>query len=227
VGDTNYFYLSRPIRVPVVYTDAAGVTNTFIENDGGTLTMNLRNTFFEGDTFDAFIAKTAPEQLGHFAFMHSAMVGYELRSEWPVRLLMQGDSIETKLDLFLKIGFPELGQGGRLNAYAFFLGLTYADKVYTTGKDSGDFETELLGLEAKMPAGLSFHACISCAFSDYSPYGSSLFGSLACFRDTKEEYRQVRGKDILVLWPRMAGWVQETYLCGEFERRVPGTGYRG
>ena len=190
-----------------MYIDAAGTVNTFIENDGGTLTMNLRGTIFEGYSFDSFVPTdaTPPEQLSHFAFWHNALVGYELRSEWPVRLLALGESVETKLDLFLKIGLPEPGQGERLDAFAFSLSLIYAGRVFTTGKDSGDFETELLGLEAQMPDEIFFHACISCAFSDYSPYGSGFSGTLACFRDTKEEYRQVRGKNIDVFWPRMAG----------------------
>jgi hypothetical protein len=36
---------------------------------------------------------------------------------------------------------------------------------------------------------------------------------------TKKEFWSVSG--------RQDRFVQETYLCPEFERRVPGTGYRG
>jgi hypothetical protein len=70
--------------------------------------------------------------------------------------------------------------------------------------------------------------CFCCAFSDYSPYGNGLFGDLACFRDNKQPYLAVETKrDFLALWDTYTEFVQETYHCGEFERRKPGTGYRG
>jgi hypothetical protein len=62
----------------------------------------------------------------------------------------------------------------------------------------------------------------------YSPYGHGLFGGLACFRGNKAGYRAVTGKDdLFAVWDTMTEFVQETHLCPEFERRVPGTGYRG
>jgi hypothetical protein len=79
-----------------------------------------------------------------------------------------------------------------------------------------------------MPAGTYLKTCINCAFSDYSPSGHGLFGGLACFRDNKTGYRAVRTKrDLFGIWITMTGFVQETFLCPEFERRSPGTGYRG
>jgi hypothetical protein len=71
-------------------------------------------------------------------------------------------------------------------------------------------------------------ACINCMYSDYSPYGHGLFGWMMCFRNIREEYRRVRGKaDFWSVHDRYDRLVQETYLCPVFERRVPGTGYRG
>jgi hypothetical protein len=71
-------------------------------------------------------------------------------------------------------------------------------------------------------------ACINCAFSDYSPCGHGLFGGLACFRDNKQAYLSVQTKrDLFEIWSTMTEFVQETFLCSEFERRAPGAGYRG
>jgi hypothetical protein len=70
--------------------------------------------------------------------------------------------------------------------------------------------------------------CFNCAFSDYSPAGSGIFGDMLCFRDNKEEYFKVKDKwDLFRIWETMTEHVQETYLCPEFEKRIPGTGYRG
>lgn len=79
-----------------------------------------------------------------------------------------------------------------------------------------------------MPEGVFIKACINCRYSDYSPYGHGLFGCMTCFRNIKAEYLKVTTKqEFWSLHGRQDRFVQETYLCGEFERRIPGTGYRG
>jgi len=50
---------------------------------------------------------------------------------------------------------------------------------------------------------------------------------MACFRKPRKEYSQVKDKFDLFSIPDMAEVVQETYLCPEFEKRLPNTGYRG
>ena len=79
-----------------------------------------------------------------------------------------------------------------------------------------------------LDGGTLMKACINCAFSDYSPVGHGLFGGLACFRGNKAGYRGVTSKGgLFKIWDTMTEFVQETYLCPEFEKRAPGTGYRG
>ena len=82
----------------------------------------------------------------------------------------------------------------------------------------GFFEDELQDIPQALPEGAYLKACISCAFSDYSPGGHGLFGCLATFRDNKAAYRQATSKrDLLVMWDTMTEFVQETYLCPAFE----------
>jgi hypothetical protein len=70
--------------------------------------------------------------------------------------------------------------------------------------------------------------CFGCGLSDYSPLGHPLFGGLSCFRDNEIGYRSVRTKaDLFRIWETRTELVQETHLCPRFERRKPGTGYRG
>ncbi len=48
------------------------------------------------------------------------------------------------------------------------------------------------------------------------------------FEESQDVYEGRCGLfDFFEIWDRMTGVVQETYLCPEFERRRPGTGYRG
>ena len=87
------------------------------------------------------------------------------------------------------------------------------------------FEDGMLRLEAELPAGVRLVACITCLYSDYSPGGHGLMG-MSCHRDAKSQYLAVRSKADYWSVP-VTEEVPETYLCPEYERRVPGTGYRG
>lgn len=54
---------------------------------------------------------------------------------------------------------------------------------------------------------------------------------LACFRGIKDHYRLVKGKrspgSIFDVWDERTEFVQETWLCEEFEHRIGDRGYRG
>jgi hypothetical protein len=87
------------------------------------------------------------------------------------------------------------------------------------------FEDGIPVLEATLPAGVRFRCCLTCGLSDYSPGGHGLTGIL-CHRDAREQYLAVRSK--LDYWKvPVTEEVLETYLCPQYEPRVPGTGYRG
>ena len=82
--------------------------------------------------------------------------------------------------------------------------------------------------QAQLPEAVFIKACINCLYSDYSLYGHGLFGCMMCFRNLKADYLKVTTKkDFWSVHGRQDRFVQETYLCPEFERRIPGTGYRG
>lgn len=87
------------------------------------------------------------------------------------------------------------------------------------------FEEGVQRLEAALPAGIRLSCCVTCLYSDYSPGGHGLMG-MQCHRDAKAQYLQVRSKGDYWHVP-VTEEVPETYICPEYERRVPGTGYRG
>jgi hypothetical protein len=87
------------------------------------------------------------------------------------------------------------------------------------------FEEGVARLDQALPPGSGLVCCATCLFSDYSPAGHGLMGML-CHRDAKQQYLAVRSK--LDYWSvPVAEVVMETYLCLDYQRRVPGTGYRG
>ncbi len=87
------------------------------------------------------------------------------------------------------------------------------------------FEDGLLRLERSFPPDHQLVACLTCLYSDYPPGGHGLTG-MQCHRDAKTQYLAVRTKADYWGVP-VTEDVPETYLCDEYERRVPGTGYRG
>lgn len=89
----------------------------------------------------------------------------------------------------------------------------------------GWLEDGLLRLEAALPSDTQLVACITCLYSDYSPGGHGLMG-MNCHRDAKAQYLAVRSKADYWKVP-VTEEVPETYRCAQYERRVPGTGYRG
>jgi hypothetical protein len=130
------------------------------------------------------------------------------------------------LEVHLELGEPL--PNGCLDRQSLKLRLRFGTQIIASTGRSGWFEDGLLDLQRQMPDHAYMKACINCAFSDYSPYGHGMFGGLACFRGNKAGYRAVTGKmDLFRTWHTMTEFVQETYVCAEFEKRLPGTGYRG
>lgn len=87
------------------------------------------------------------------------------------------------------------------------------------------FEDGLQRLEALLPPDVRLVCCLTCLYSDYSPAGHGVT-SIRCHREAKDQYLAVRSKHDY--WPvPVTEEVPETYLCADYQRRVPGTGYRG
>ena len=102
---------------------------------------------------------------------------------------------------------------------------------FRSGRMRYDFEEALRDIQRALPRAARLRACVSCAWSDYSPLGNGLRAGLACFRDAKDRYRRVDAKHgptgIFAIWDDLTEFVQETWLCPEFEHRGTHKGYRG
>jgi hypothetical protein len=87
------------------------------------------------------------------------------------------------------------------------------------------FEDGTLRLDRALPHGTRLVCCATCLLSDYSPAGHGLTG-MSCHREAKDQYLAVKSKRDYWSVP-VTEEVPETYLCDEYQRRIPGTGYRG
>jgi hypothetical protein len=103
------------------------------------------------------------------------------------------------------------------------LSMTVGDRTHTVTDDR--FEDGLHRLEEDLPDEVRLACCLTCLYSDYSPGGNGLMG-MSCHRGAKAQYLAVRSKADYWTVP-ITEQVPETHVCPEYERRVPGTGYRG
>ncbi len=219
------------IVYPAQYHDAQGDEQTQIENDGKRLRLVVRGVEFLGADFDMLEPTLDPtdSRLASFTLNNGEMCACRLEWVMPLSVVIGNDVIPGDLRAQLELGQPRPGGNRRIDRETLRLCFTYSDASFrSNGASSGYFEDELRDIQNALPPGVYLRACISCAFSDYSPAGNGLFGDLMCFRDNKSAYLQVKGKsDLFALWDTMTEFVQETYVCLEFERRRPGAGYRG
>jgi hypothetical protein len=222
-------------RYPLLYQDANGEEITVLENDGKTLRLTVRGVTFTGSSPDNMEPTIPPDSpaLSPFGLIRYPQGGAilwscALRYDVTLPLLTSEQAtVPVSLHVSVEMAFPP-GPHVPQDYPVVRLRLPLNGVTYESSGGSGWFEDELLEVQRALPEGYCLKACINCAFSDYSVYGHQTFGDMLCFRNNKEGYLAVRTKrEYMNLSPGPIETVQETYLCPEFERRVPGTGYRG
>ena len=219
------------ITFPTRYCDQNGEADASIESNGRVLHLTVRGVRFSGDSFDYLQLIEDEANLSHvalatFSFKHNTLYSYALECEIPVFVTSECGTEAAVLQI--RLGDPALECDVATGVKDLELELMYDGRSYKSAPQEGWFENALDDIQKLLPAETYIRCCFTCPLSDYSPYGNGMFGSLACFRDNKEGYLAVRGKGGLFdVWGTMTEFVQETYLCPQFQKRVPGTGYRG
>jgi hypothetical protein len=213
---------------PAKYMDRHGCEMTTIINDGETLQLMVRGIVFRGTSFDSLSpSEQIPrEQLQQFTLQQDCLCSCSIECEISIPLHDKGRT--TNGTLLVKLDLGEPMSNGALNREELSLTFKYDSYQFISSAKSGWFEDELLEIQNQLSEGVYLLACINCLYSDYSPYGHGLFGYMMCFKNLKVEYLAVKTKiDFWSVHDRYDRFVQETYLCPEFQRRLQGTGYRG
>ncbi|WP_210571807.1 DUF6304 family protein [Streptomyces sp. GESEQ-4] len=218
-------------RLPGRYTDRHGSEEIVFETDGRELIRTtIRGVRFEGDTMDDLGALSGEPPEQPFSFFDGALCSCLLEWEVPIPVEVRGSGVRPGLlRCALRLGDPAGPRRG-LDEEALTTTLHLDGYEFRNAAGQDDFEDALHEIQRKLPRAARLKACVSCAWSDYSPVGHSLMAGLACFRDVKERYRLVEGKHgprgIFAIWGDLTEFVQETWLCDQFEHRATG-GYRG
>lgn len=184
---------------------------------GFQISTHIRGLTFRGDDFelmepdDLELAAAAGFELDLDCVTECVLTG-----EIPCRIAHSGRLIDVCVEFELDTRRP---------IQPDHLHLTLSLNGSVLRARSGWFEDAMLDLGRQLPYGYRWHACIGCLFSDYHPAGHGMLGML-CHRGSKQQYLAVRTKSDYFRVP-ITEDVMETYVCDEFEVRVPGTGYRG
>jgi hypothetical protein len=194
------------------------------------LRVSVRQVDFAGNDFDSLEAVGGPEvaESAGFVLEGGALCSCAIDCTIPVPVVTADGVERCDLSVHWVLGQPRPKPRGGIDREELRLSLTFRGRQIVSSGTFGWFEDELLDIQRQLPDGNYLRACITCAFSDYNPGGHGLFGGLACFRGNKSQYLAVKNKqDLFAIWDTMTEFVQETYLCPEFQLRHRGTGYRG
>lgn len=168
---------------------------------------------------------------------------YELEMTIPVKVVRRCDDKDTGAYFRIKYEYRQPVETDKKrntgylcedNSVAFDIidisefSLNIGDEVYY-GKNIADFESAILSIYKLIKDKYDMICCLTCQYSDYSPYGNSDFGTMLCYRRYKEEYLKVNSKSDFFeyLSDIKAESVQETQLCKEYSPRTLCEGYRG
>lgn len=221
----------RSASYPAAYRDARGEEQIVIENDGQTLRMVVRGVEFISTPFGSFdgftpMAQEEVLQAGFALNRHHNLIAATLIFEVPMSIVAGMETVPSTLTVQIDLE----SVGAREEADQSWadprITLSVGDSRYTSSGGWGCFEMELLQIQRQLPPDAYIKCCFNCAFSGYNPYGNGLWG-MYCHRNYKKDYVQANSKfEWIKLNEAAAEYVQELYLCPEFQRWNGETGYR-
>lgn len=226
----------HPEEAPLViyrgsYADERGTFPAVFTNDGEAFTMTVLGVTFRGESFDSLEPDPdtpAASLVGFTNDLCNDLCACDISLTMPLSILMEGIDTVADLKVDLHLGAPKPPPHGGISSELLKLTLTFSNIRLLSSGNTSYFEDELHDLARQLPMGTSIKSCLFCQYSDYSPAGNGLIGSMMCFRNIKAEYSRVNSKDAFwVVHDRFDRQVQETYLCEDFTSRIAGTGYRG
>jgi hypothetical protein len=203
---------------PATYRDQYGEESILIHNNGQEMRTTIRgveivtNWFFD----DVEVDEVNSARLAIFG--REKGYWWTLKCEIPITIVTPAGEIETLLGAEIA---SEMIENNRHGQYDLTLSLTL-NKQYYENMDNFFFDNVMFGLEKKLPAGWYFKTCVNCYLSEPQPGGGPAFQTWGCFRNHRERLEWARSllypkSGMFAIWKEKTQWVQEIYLCDEFE----------
>ena len=211
---------------PVTYHDKNGTEKTSIKSDGSNLYMTLRGIDFEGTDFEMLTGDIDETKFDYEKFADGSgdLTNFKLSITMPISLFdsQTKKSFTAPLTAHIEVGETITVHG--LESAINSLTLTTSFGEFSFEKQLEWFEDALLIIQKKLPEHIYLKTCLSCKYSNYSPYGNGLFGSIYCFKRVKDQLLELNGKhDLLHLWTEelikegKIVDVQETFDCSHHQ----------
>lgn len=199
-------------------------------NDFSGLALFINGIEFQGTEFSdlKLVDKALIDSLNKDLFTldaYACLTNCSFRINFPQRLVLNSKD-EHRIMLLLVYTLESDTQNTVFNREEIALSFDLNGVEYLGKGDC--FETVFLQLKKQLNEESYFKNCFGCLYGDYSCYGNSSFGTMYCFRESKERYKMAEGKtEYMNLWDAFPPIrVQEIDCCGDFEKRVDGIGYR-
>ena len=207
----------------VIYQDQNGTIEGSLNYDGELLHLQLSGVNFSSGFMDGFSPESKEIDPRFHLDAHNDLTNFTLQFYLPMRFHVI-DKVE-----FLNLACELSVQKDEDNYSRPFLRCKLqVNDAEINMPTAGTIEAVIEQLNAQLPQNIKFIGCYNCKFSDYSIYGQQFWGSMLCFKNIKEAYSIVEGKDkYMEIMDDFDRLVPESYSCEEFEERPKNSGYRG
>jgi len=209
------------------YQDKRGTEEIVIKSDGSEMLFTLRDIDFDGPDFDQLTAASIDEtkfDYEMFADGSGDLTNFKITVTIPIQLFNSETNTTFVEDVVIHIEVGETTTIEGLDSEIDSLTLTTSFGEFKVNKKLEWMEDALIAIQNQLPENIYLKTCLSCKYSNYSPYGNGMFGNIYCFKEIKEKLKQVREKhDLLHLWTAEAVEkgdifsVQETFDCAAHE----------
>ena len=207
------------------YQDKRGTEDIIIKSNGSELYTTIRDFDFYGGDFDQLttdIIDTEKFDYELFANGSGDLINFKLILTIPIQLY-NAQSNQTFIEnLIVNIVVGEHTTIDGLDHEIHCLTLDSSFGKFIVEKKLEWMEDALTALQGQLPPNIYLKTCLSCKFSNYSPFGKGMFGSIYCFQKIKEKLQTLNDKtDLLDIWTKEAMEkgdifsVQETFDCKE------------
>ncbi|NQY31367.1 MAG: hypothetical protein HRT69_18115, partial [Flavobacteriaceae bacterium] len=198
-----------------------------IKSDGSTMYLTLRGIDFEGHDFEALTGEIDDTKFEYEIFKGYTLKhlsNFKLTVTIPILLYnsLSNQTLTENLTVAIEVGETVKIMG--LDSEITNLKLSSCFGEFVVEKKLEWMEDALIALQNKLPENIYLKTCLSCKYSNYSPFGNGMFGSIYCFKNIKEAFKKVNSKfDLLDLWTAEAVEkgdvfsVQETFTCAEHQ----------
>ncbi len=207
----------------VIYQDQNGTLEGSLSYDGKLLHLYLADFHFSSRFMDGFSTETEVIDARFQRDAHYDLTNFSLHFQLPMRFSINhvGEFLNLTCELTVRTDEDQY-------SCSFLRCKLLVNNTEINLPNAGTIEGAIVQLNDLLPETIKFIGCYNCKFSDYSIYGQQFWGSMLCFKNNKEAYSKVTGKDeFMEIMDEFDQLVPESYFCDEFEERPKNTGYRG